>query len=135
MDKRLIMTIAMCMLVLLAWSTFVSKTQPVANKEVASKLLQQPAAVQQPVNELVATVKQALPQIHEKVKLPNEEIDFSVGDATINEVLFKEHKNYTFPLVNSFLINDKSLNFKTEASGPKFVTFVHSDPEIGRAHV
>ena len=51
MDKRLIMTIAMCMLVLLAWSAFVSKTQPIANQGVASKLLQQPAAVQQPVNE------------------------------------------------------------------------------------
>ena len=127
MEKRLILTITMCMLVLLAWSAFVSKTQPITNKEVESKVIQQQATVQQLVSEPAASLKQTLPQTHEGLKLSNEEIDFSVGDAAINEVLFKEHKNYTFPLKNSFLIDDKNLNFKTEASGANFVTFIHSD--------
>ena len=127
MEKRLVITIAMCMLVLLAWSAFVSKTQPIAKQGVTSKPLQQSVTTQQPVSEPVVSLKQTLPQLHERLKLSNEEIDFSAGDATINEVLFKEHKNYTFPLINSFLISDKNLNFKTEASGPKFITFVYSD--------
>jgi len=128
MEKRLVITIAMCMLVLLAWSAFVSKTQPIVHQDVASKVLQQSASVQQAVSEPSISPKQAQPQLHEKIKLANDEIDFSVEDAAINEVLFKEHKNYTLPLVNSFFIDDKNLNFKKEASGPDFITFVHSDP-------
>ena len=127
MEKRLIVTIALCMLVLLAWSAFVSKTQPVVNQGFTSKAAQQVNTVQQAVNEPSAPLKKSLPQLHEKIKLFNEEIDFSVTDASINEVLFKEHKNYTFLLKDSFLIDDKNLDFKVASSGSNFITFIHID--------
>ncbi|MGA2775148.1 MAG: membrane protein insertase YidC [Candidatus Omnitrophota bacterium] len=127
MEKRLVITIALCILVLLAWSSFVSKTQPVANTNVTTKVIQQPLAVQQLAKETSRPVETSLSQLHQKIVLPDEEIDFLENDAAINKVLFKERKDYTFLLKDSFFIDDQNLQFKTENSGPNFITFVYRD--------
>ena len=127
MEKRLILTIALCMLVLLAWSAFVTKTQPIANNVLTTKVIQQPVAAQEAATQPLSTAQKNLSKSHDKINSSDEEIDFSEGEAAINEVLFKEYKSYTFLLKNAFFIDDKSLEFKKEASGANFITFTHND--------
>jgi YidC/Oxa1 family membrane protein insertase len=128
MEKRLVVTIILCMLVLLAWSSFVSKPQPVVNKELTIKEVQ-PAAVPMPIKENSSSMETKISQPHHNIRLPNEDIDFLENDASINSVLFKERKDYIFILKNAFFIEDKNLQFKKENSGSAFITFVHKDAE------
>lgn len=63
------------------------------------------------------------------IKLDQEklEITFLEPKAAIQEVVFKAHQNYAFPLKYGFLIDDKSLSFKKQSSSDKEIVFVHFD--------
>ena len=125
MEKRLIVTIVLCMLVLFAWSAFVSKTQPVARQEVITQSL--PGKSEQPAKSspVVLPIEN---QPEKKVLLLKEAIRFGENSAAINSVLFEERKDYTYQLKDSFLINDPDLKFQALKSAPNEAVFMYKDP-------
>jgi len=125
MEKRLVITIILCILVLLGWSAFVSKTQPPAAHIDATKV-EAKLPVITPANPPVESTP-AQPEV--TLSLPNAEIYFSEYDAAVNKVLFKERKDYILQLKNSFMLNQPGLRFKKQGSGPDFITFSAQDSQ------
>jgi len=126
MDKRLTLTIALSLLVLLTWSAFVSKQYPIANKGVTTQNLSLISAVsKEPVS--AETAEEPPAPLLFKFAQDNFEINFIESEAAIKEVIFKAYQDYKFPLKHGLLINDKPLSFKKEQSPPNTVTFVYSD--------
>ena len=126
MEKRLILTIALSLLVLLSWSAFVSKTYHIANKEVtaintpAENKLPEPSASLPAGRELPAS--SLFKYAQEKF-----EVTFIEAGAAIKEVTFKNNVSYTLPLQYGLLLQDNTLSFKREGSPAGRVTFVYSD--------
>lgn len=129
MDKRLALTIGLSILVLFGWSAFVSKTQPVANKQVIAE-----SAV---VNK-VQTVAPVTPEAAAVVNLPekaftykqeNIEIVFNEASASIKKIVFKKYTDSQMVLSKGLLLNDKTLLFNKENQSANSVTFQHVDNE------
>jgi YidC/Oxa1 family membrane protein insertase len=126
MEKRLILTIALSLLVLLSWSAFVSKTYHIANKEVTA--INTPAENKLPEPPASLAAGQELPA-SSLFKYAREkfEVTFIEAGAAIKEVTFKNHVSYTLPLQYGLLLGDNTLSFKRESSPAGRVTFVYSD--------
>jgi len=123
MEKRLTLTIALSLLVLLTWSAFVSKQYPIANKGVTTQNLSLISAVsREPVP--TETAEEPPAPVLFKFAQDNFEINFIEPEAAIKEVIFKAYQDYKFPLKHGLLINDKPLSFKKEQSPPNIVTFI-----------
>jgi len=129
MDKRLILAMALSMLVLLAWSAFLPKTQPIENKGVTSNNL-----VTQAITSLPKTLPDTLgvaisPRL---IKLARDqwEITFDEGKAAIQAAEFKNFQNYKFTLQNGYWLSVEKLIFReipTGSSGE--IAFVYQDQQ------
>lgn len=117
MEKRLILAIALSLLVLLIWSTLVSKVYHIENEEVT--IIQPPPS---PVIKQEPAVYSLFNYSQEKV-----EINFIESQAAIKDVKFKAYQDYLFPLKQGFFLADKAFVFQKESIYPEAVTFVHSD--------
>lgn len=126
MEKRLILAIALSLLILLSWSTFVAKTQNIANKEVATINIPAQHNAAEPAVPLPLEQKLPSPSL---VKYTQEklEVTFIEPQAAVQEVIFKTYRGYRFPLKYGFLVGDKSLAFKKESASADDVVFVYSD--------
>ncbi len=133
MDKRLFLATALSFLVLLAWSQFVSKTQLIENKEVASinippprNTLDLPSPKINNTPVVLSDSRQPTPSLlnfaQEKF-----EIAFDESRGALKEAIFKEHQDYKFVLGSGFFIADNSLTFVKEDSPANEVRFVHVD--------
>jgi len=107
------------MLILLAWSTFVSKTtQPPSlppKEEVKTDII-------------VKTDTPALPRpaVSSAIKFSQDkfEVIFSESEAAIKEVIFKDYQSYRFPLKYGLLLEEPGFNFSKEALTADSVTFI-----------
>ena len=131
MEKRLFLAIALSLLILLSWSAFVSKTQPIDNKQVASNTVAVQTAIvpftQIKTSPLLIEEKSLSPQATVKFAQNNIELVFDEQKAAIVEVLFKDGLHYKFPLKSGFLTDNGSLVFKQTDATADSITFVHQD--------
>jgi len=133
MDKRLALTIGLSILVLFGWSAFVSKTQPIDNKQVIvnSTAVNNVQSVIAPTT-LPAPKPAELSNILEKTfsyKQDNLEIIFNEPLASIKEVVFKKYPESRLVLKEGLLINDKTLLFSKDFQTAGSITFIHKDSE------
>jgi YidC/Oxa1 family membrane protein insertase len=127
MEKRLFLAIALALLVLVGWSTFVSKVYHIDNKEVASTIAV-PATIQ-PVraelNQVGTTEPPSYPTFN--LSLKKYDIVFVESQAAIKEVIFKDYQNYSFPLKYGFLLGGADTGFKKTNITTEKADFVYRD--------
>ena len=132
MEKRLIVAIALSLLVLLSWSTFVAKTQHIDNK---------PVTAESPKTAVIA--KPEIPKIEPQAAVlippedntntvfltPNLSLTFDDARAAIKEVIFKNYHSHRYPIQYGFALDDPNLIFKKQSAAGQEITFVHQDRE------
>ncbi|MFA5177538.1 MAG: membrane protein insertase YidC [Candidatus Omnitrophota bacterium] len=129
MEKRLLLAIGLSLVVLLSWSAFNSKTQPVANKQVT---IVTPASTESNQSPVTIVSQAALPENPAPPLLQfvhnNTEIFFDEQHAAINKVIFKGIRtSHLLPLKFGLLSDDGTLKFVKTSSGPQEITFVGQD--------
>jgi len=126
MEKRLIVAIALSLLVLLTWSALVPKPHPIDNKEFTTKGI---VTISTPPRQIASSAIEQEPSPASQFKYAQHkfEVTFIEPLAAIKEVTFKLHQDYKFPLKYGFMLDDKSLSFKTGSIASDAVTFVYSD--------
>jgi len=129
MEKRVVVAIALSLLVLLSWSAFVSKQQPVVNKEVTTPAIATPAPAATKITPPVVTQEEnAEPFL--KFESKNYSINFIESQAVIEKVLFKAHQDYAFNIYRGFLFGDGQAMFQKSSVSSDEITFIHSDPQM-----
>jgi YidC/Oxa1 family membrane protein insertase len=125
MEKRLILAMSLSMLVLLAWSAFLPKTQPIDNKRVASRNL-----VTQTTTSLPDTPRTTTPPRLIKLARDQWEVTFDEGKAAIQSAEFKNFQNYKFMLQNGYWLSVEKLKFREISTGSSGeVAFVYQDQQ------
>ena len=132
MEKRTVLAIGLSLLVLLIWSAFVSKTQPIANKAVAtteSAVVASSISTQLPAMATSQPTKpEVLPQEVIKIKQENFEVSFIESSASVKEVFFTGHK-YILPLENGFAFGGDDLIYKLHKKSEDELVFVAVSPQ------
>ncbi len=126
MEKRLFLALVLSLLVLLTWSTFVSKTQVIENKSLTENKLSKS------LSSSTNLVNIELPETPSSTSfidllLNKLEIVFDENRGAISEVNFKEYQNERFSLRDGFWLVDKNLKFKKVYSSEEQITFEHQD--------
>jgi len=127
MEKRLIAAIALSLLVLVSWSVFVSKTQPIAVKDVTEE---KPIMATGTTVAIPSTApKQATPFSFTALDFKNNNVDviFDEENAAIKEVSFKNYKDGKIILGDGFALNDSSLVFHKELFNGNMAIFAYRD--------
>jgi YidC/Oxa1 family membrane protein insertase len=126
MEKRLILAIALSLSVLMLWSAWVARFQPIDNKQVTEKIVKPPLASS---SQNTSPIIPAEPTPSSLITLSkkNWEIIFIEPQAAIKEVVFKTYQSYKFSLQYGLLIEDKSLVFKKESISQQSAVFVYQD--------
>ncbi|MDD2680429.1 MAG: membrane protein insertase YidC, partial [Candidatus Omnitrophica bacterium] len=129
MEKRLLLAIGLSLLVLLSWSVFASKTQPIDNKQVTvtKPIPAEPAQVKETgISQSPLLTEPAQPLI--EFTHNNTEIFFDAQHAAINKVVFKNGRTtHILPLKFGLLSDDGTLKFVKTSSSPQEITFVSQD--------
>jgi YidC/Oxa1 family membrane protein insertase len=130
MEKRLVLAIALSLLVLLTWSAFSPKPQPIENKEVAYRDSQLSPSVSS-INQGSAPVVLVAPapvDIKETLKFTQDtrEIIFNPAKAEILEVVFKDKLEHRLPLKHG-LLSDGNFLFKQQSVTKDSISFVYED--------
>lgn len=129
MEKRVFLAIALSLIILLTWSAFISKSYHIDNNEVTNRVSDQ----EEPI---VGTQEKA----DDEVLVPGNlftlgraeyQINFIEESASIESVIFKNHKDYLLELKSGFLISDKTITFKRDYKNENKISFVHKDPSRG----
>lgn len=126
MERRAILAIALSLLILLSWSAWVSKMQPIANKEVTKETLPTkitlvtPAAVQ-------LSAQEVPPSSLLKFSQDKFDLVFIEPQAAIKEAVFKDYKSGKIVLGNGFLLDDANMVFQKESLGPGQAIFSYKD--------
>ncbi len=125
MEKRLILAIAFSLLVLLTWSTFVSRVYHIDNKEVTA---QETLAIKTSPKQIASSSIEQEPSTSSLFKYTHDKFDITFIEplAAMKEVTFKLHQDYKFPLKYGFMLDDKSLSFKTGRITSDSVTFLYT---------
>src|SRR3989338_5888951 len=117
MEKRLILAIALSLLILLSWSTWVSKTYHIENKEVIKEappaVLTALAQITQAAPEPEILAASFFPFAQEKYP-----ITFSEPQAAIKEIIFQDYQSYKFPLEHGFRLTQNNWVFKQSRVSP-----------------
>jgi YidC/Oxa1 family membrane protein insertase len=131
MERRLILTIALSLLVLLSWSAFISKTQPIVDKGVTQESTSIGNAREQ-ASSAEAPLAQRTPSSLLDFSQDKFDIVFLEEQAAIKEVIFKDYKSGKIILSDGFLWGDAQLVFQKESFGRDEAVFVHrgKDREI-----
>jgi len=128
MDKRTVLAIGLSLLVLLSWSAFVSKTQPVDNKGVIATSKATPQAAPTalpPVSVPTSTPAPASSEETLKVKRDNIEITFIESRAAIKNIYFQNHK-YALSLANGLAFGPEEWTYKLTKNAGDEIVFVHT---------
>lgn len=130
MEKRLLLTITLSLAVLLFWSTFVTKTQHIDNKQVTKN---------EPSTLSLAPSTAVLRQSFVTKELPAEtlltfnqkrvDLVFVEPEASIKKIIFKNHQSSAFELGHGFQSGDQNLQFTRAAIDAHSVTFIAQDKE------
>lgn len=128
MEKRLLLTIALSLAVLLFWSTFITKPYHIDNKQVTDNppLLSTPA---QPASVFQRPLDRKEPSEETLLTFSQKNIDliFIESGAAIKKVVFKNHQSYSFSLGHGFSLAEQDLRFVKTAMDSHSVTFTAED--------
>ena len=125
MERRALLAITLSLLVLVAWSTFVSKTQPIENKWVTQKIPEPISSPNQPLTKQTSdAVSPAAPLVFSKDYL---EVNFDSASASIQDAVFHNYQDHRFKLYQGFFFGDKNWKFKKESVGLDKVSFTYQD--------
>ncbi|MBN1913080.1 MAG: membrane protein insertase YidC [Candidatus Omnitrophica bacterium] len=127
MEKRLVLAIAVSLLILLTWSSFVSKSYHIENKGVTQDAPLLKAPVKQiPIEPSVSEAPSVSDSItywgNEKIELA-----FSGPDASIKEVNFQDYSSGFLTLRRGFYLATPGLSFKSKHSSAQEIIFEHED--------
>ena len=129
MEKRVVVAIALSLLVLLSWSAFMSKQQPVETQAVMNADTSAPASIAEPVT-VAAPVLPAVREVPAAELLKFEsadlEVEFVESQSAIQGIKFKDHLDYNLKLINGFLLNEPNTVYKKTGKVADEITFVHS---------
>jgi YidC/Oxa1 family membrane protein insertase len=113
MEKRAFLALAVSLLILLSWNSFISKTHPIGAQGVtATQVLIQDAPA--PAISVSAQNSEPLPISqwqHGQVVL-----DYTETRGAIQEVIFKDYRDYKFLLGSGLVIDEPDMRFKKDAS-------------------
>jgi YidC/Oxa1 family membrane protein insertase len=127
MEKKLFLAFSLSLLVLLAWSSFVSK--PV-NKQQASIPAEQALKSELPAAQTSQSIEvQAPTQSEFEFSSGKSKILFIEPQAAIKEVIFGNYQSSRFELKRSLLIGEKSWGYVRQDIGNKQVSYTYSDSE------
>jgi len=128
MEKRLILAIALSLLILLSWSTWVSKTYHIENKEVIKEA---PPAVLTALAQITqaAPEPEILPASFFPFAQEKYTITFSEPQAAIKEIIFQDYQSYKFPLEHGFRLTQNNWVFKQSRVSRDEVVFLYRDQE------
>lgn len=126
MEKRVLLAIVISLLVILIWSSLMSKFYSVEKQEVTEKPLLPAVELSQSIP--IETKEIAEGVSLEKINLDKQEFVFALPYATVKEVFFKDYQNYKFSLVQGFWLKDNRLTFQTKQLGTEPI-FIYEDPE------
>ncbi|MDD5567802.1 MAG: membrane protein insertase YidC [Candidatus Omnitrophica bacterium] len=128
MEKRLLLAIGLSLLVLISWSAFTSKMQPVDNKTVTTNKELQKEAVQfsKEVSDQPALPSETKASLI-KIDRNNMDLYFDETHAAINKVVFKGFQDHVFPLKWGLFSDDINLKYVQAGSGPEKIVFVAKD--------
>lgn len=122
MEKRLILTIAMCISVLMLWSAMLPKKAPLQSGEQL-KISQQQSALPKEAKEQEPLVEGPLSYFNQN----KQEIVFIEPYAAIKAITFNNYQSHKFLLNTAFSLSDKSLVFKQIQSSSQEIIFAHKD--------
>lgn len=115
------------MLVLMSWSAWVSKKQPVVNKEVTQEKSVEPVSAT-PFPAVQTAAQQVLPK--DKIlqlDLGNVDISFLEVQAAIEKVIFQNYNRGELFLGNGLFLQGPDLAFKKNVLSGNKTEFVHKD--------
>ncbi len=125
MEKRLVLAIALSLLILLSWSTWISKTQHI-DKQVVTHQAPVPITTPTVPREFgQSTPAEPIAPSLWKFSQGKYDLIFSESQAAIKEVVFKSYQDYRFPLKYGFLAGDANRIFQKENTTSESVDFVY----------
>lgn len=129
MDKKVFLAVALCLLILVSWSAFVSRAYHVDNKEVKENapIASTPVITKQPPLLSVPEEKENARPFSYRNK--NLEVIFNEPEAAIKEIIFKTYQSYGFDLKHGFLFGNSETIYKKEMESADGVTFKYADRE------
>lgn len=125
MEKRTLLAIALCLLVLLSWSAFMGKFAQKA--PVPAPAISQPALTEPQVAPPVAPTPEPSPAASLEFSQDKFKLIFIEPWAAIKEATFKDYRSAKFPLHSAFSRLDKSLDFRKQEMSKERVIFVYRD--------
>ena len=128
MEKRMFLAIALSLGVLLIWSVFMPKPQPVVIKDVT---VAEPLLNQQNIQASANIIEPVEERSENLVKFEqdNVEVIFYERIAALKEVKFKRYSNHSFPLKFGLFLNDPKLVFKKGPVTSDSISFIAVDAE------
>ncbi|MGB4520896.1 MAG: membrane protein insertase YidC [Candidatus Omnitrophota bacterium] len=126
MEKRLILTIAMCILVLMLWSAMLPKKAPLQSGEQLKLSQQQLSTLPEETKEQEPPVTLPSGPLT-YFSLNKQEIVFVEPYGAIKAITFHDYQAHKFTLETGFVLSDKSLVFKQIKTSAQEVIFMHKD--------
>lgn len=127
MEKRLILAISLSLLVLVSWSFFVSRTQPIAVKGVVQK--ERSVSASQEVAPASQADKVTSPVASTPLNFAQDSVNivFSEEQAAIKEVTFKKYGSGVIVLKDGFALADTGLVFRKGSFADNKAVFTYKD--------
>ncbi|MDD5155414.1 MAG: membrane protein insertase YidC [Candidatus Omnitrophica bacterium] len=123
MEKRTLFAIVLAMLILLAWSAFMSKTTPPSSPLPYKQQFKAEAIVAKPE---AKTSEKPAPSLF-TFNQGQYDVILIESEAAIKEVIFKNYQSYRFPLQYGFSLNEQGLIFRKTGASADSLTFTASD--------
>jgi YidC/Oxa1 family membrane protein insertase len=127
MEKKLFLAFSLSLLVLLAWSSFVSK--PVSKQQAVSPVEQAQKSEPLAIQSSQSTEIQSQPGAEFEFSVDKSKIIFIEPQGAIKEVIFDNYQSSKFEIQRSLFINEKNWEFLRQNSDNKEVTYYFSDSE------
>jgi YidC/Oxa1 family membrane protein insertase len=128
MGRQLILAIAISFLILLGWSTLVSKVYHLDNKGVTQNTPPSISSAKPSGDSLPALPPEKPISLELNFAQENIAVNFIESQAAIQSIVFKKYQDYKFVLKNGFLfVSDPADTFHKDSTSPNSIAFVHTD--------
>ncbi|MBU0503232.1 MAG: membrane protein insertase YidC [Candidatus Omnitrophica bacterium] len=127
MDKKVVLAIALSFLILMGWSTFISKTQNSENKAVTGNIFQEKTAPKALVKAAVSSEKTTLPPTVINFDQEKFRVSFIETQGAIKEITFNNYQKAEFLLAHGLLYDDDSITFTKLDQTKNGVSFRYQD--------
>lgn len=130
MEKRLLITIALSLAVLIFWSTFVTKPYHIENKEdTLTSVVPTPPPISPKTTMPSTSEKEPTPENLLTFKQKKFDLVFVNPEASVQQVVFKDHQSSAYPLKHGFLLGNQAMPFVKTGMDATSITFNYEDGE------